>query len=434
MDADHRARGAAEGGGAGRTTATTILDISAAWRPSTTRACSGSRSTVESPPTTTSTRLHVRHQSALPGRTAPNVGASAASRSATDNTWAPRRRSWARASPGPARRRRTPSMHPVRPQRAHDRHGAFGPRRDAVDRVGRRGELGDRRPQRAARLQRAEPPGKIMHVDRDGRASAATPSARRTPTSPTSARSSSRRAAQPVPLHAAPRRRARARRRRLEHLRGVRADPRTRAARTSGGRATRALHHTAGYSGRAECPRSTPRRARRRRRAPDYEYTHVAPARSWAARSTPAAQYPAALQGLDLPRRLRHGRRAPRAARRLREAHERRRLCQRARRARRSRSGPDRRSGHRQLRHRRAGHRLGQGDRYTAGNTPPSAVASGTPSNGAPPLAVSFSSAGSSDADGDPLGYSGTSATARPCPPRRTPATPTPRPAPTPRR
>jgi glucose/arabinose dehydrogenase/PKD repeat protein len=43
--------------------------------------------------------------------------------------------------------------------------------------------------------------------------------------------------------------------------------------------------------------------------------------------------------------------------------------------------------------------------RYTAGNTPPTAVAAGTPSNGAPPLAVSFSSAGSSDADGDPLGF-----------------------------
>ena len=43
--------------------------------------------------------------------------------------------------------------------------------------------------------------------------------------------------------------------------------------------------------------------------------------------------------------------------------------------------------------------------RFTTGNTPPTAVATGTPANGAPPLAVSFSSAGSSDADGDPLGF-----------------------------
>ncbi|HEX8820849.1 MAG TPA: PQQ-dependent sugar dehydrogenase [Archangium sp.] len=43
--------------------------------------------------------------------------------------------------------------------------------------------------------------------------------------------------------------------------------------------------------------------------------------------------------------------------------------------------------------------------RYTAGNTPPTAVASATPSNGYPPLVVRFSSAGSSDPDGDVLGY-----------------------------
>ncbi len=43
--------------------------------------------------------------------------------------------------------------------------------------------------------------------------------------------------------------------------------------------------------------------------------------------------------------------------------------------------------------------------RYTAGNTPPTALASGTPSSGLPPLAVSFSSAGSNDPDGDALTY-----------------------------
>ncbi|WP_244227351.1 PQQ-dependent sugar dehydrogenase [Corallococcus aberystwythensis] len=43
--------------------------------------------------------------------------------------------------------------------------------------------------------------------------------------------------------------------------------------------------------------------------------------------------------------------------------------------------------------------------RYTEGNTPPVAVASATPRRGAPPLLVRFSSAGSSDADGDALQY-----------------------------
>ena len=43
--------------------------------------------------------------------------------------------------------------------------------------------------------------------------------------------------------------------------------------------------------------------------------------------------------------------------------------------------------------------------RYTAGNTPPVAVASATPREGAPPLLVRFSSAGSTDADGDALQY-----------------------------
>jgi len=44
--------------------------------------------------------------------------------------------------------------------------------------------------------------------------------------------------------------------------------------------------------------------------------------------------------------------------------------------------------------------------RYTEGNTPPVAVASATPIEGAPPLSVSFSSAGSNDPDGDALQYS----------------------------
>jgi glucose/arabinose dehydrogenase len=42
---------------------------------------------------------------------------------------------------------------------------------------------------------------------------------------------------------------------------------------------------------------------------------------------------------------------------------------------------------------------------YTAGNTPPIAVASATPSNGLAPLNVQFSSAGTRDPDGDPLTY-----------------------------
>src|SRR5690242_1710914 len=43
--------------------------------------------------------------------------------------------------------------------------------------------------------------------------------------------------------------------------------------------------------------------------------------------------------------------------------------------------------------------------RYTAGNTPPTAVASATPLEGYPPLLVGFSSAGSGDPDGDVLQY-----------------------------
>ncbi|WP_343073359.1 PQQ-dependent sugar dehydrogenase [Pyxidicoccus fallax] len=43
--------------------------------------------------------------------------------------------------------------------------------------------------------------------------------------------------------------------------------------------------------------------------------------------------------------------------------------------------------------------------RYTAGNTPPTAMASATPSQGDVPLHVRFSSAGSNDPDGDPLQY-----------------------------
>ncbi|HZI13954.1 MAG TPA: PQQ-dependent sugar dehydrogenase [Myxococcus sp.] len=43
--------------------------------------------------------------------------------------------------------------------------------------------------------------------------------------------------------------------------------------------------------------------------------------------------------------------------------------------------------------------------RYTAGNTPPIAVASAAPRDGVPPLLVRFSSAGSNDPDGDALQY-----------------------------
>ncbi|WP_375765009.1 PQQ-dependent sugar dehydrogenase [Archangium gephyra] len=43
--------------------------------------------------------------------------------------------------------------------------------------------------------------------------------------------------------------------------------------------------------------------------------------------------------------------------------------------------------------------------RYTAGNTPPTAVASAAPREGYPPLLVRFSSAGSQDPDGDVLQY-----------------------------
>src|ERR687895_1772645 len=42
---------------------------------------------------------------------------------------------------------------------------------------------------------------------------------------------------------------------------------------------------------------------------------------------------------------------------------------------------------------------------YTASNQPPVAVADATPRSGPAPLTVNFSSAGSSDPDGDPLGY-----------------------------
>ncbi len=43
--------------------------------------------------------------------------------------------------------------------------------------------------------------------------------------------------------------------------------------------------------------------------------------------------------------------------------------------------------------------------RYTGANSPPTAVASATPTNGSAPLSVRFSSAGSSDAEGDSLSY-----------------------------
>jgi glucose/arabinose dehydrogenase len=43
--------------------------------------------------------------------------------------------------------------------------------------------------------------------------------------------------------------------------------------------------------------------------------------------------------------------------------------------------------------------------RYTAGNTPPTAVASATPRSGYPPLLVRFSGAGSTDPDGDALTF-----------------------------
>ena len=43
--------------------------------------------------------------------------------------------------------------------------------------------------------------------------------------------------------------------------------------------------------------------------------------------------------------------------------------------------------------------------RYTAGNTPPVAVASGTPTSGLAPLTVQFSSTGSNDPDGDPITF-----------------------------
>jgi glucose/arabinose dehydrogenase len=44
--------------------------------------------------------------------------------------------------------------------------------------------------------------------------------------------------------------------------------------------------------------------------------------------------------------------------------------------------------------------------RYTGGNSPPTAVASATPTNGSAPLSVRFSSSGSGDVEGDPLSYS----------------------------
>ena len=44
--------------------------------------------------------------------------------------------------------------------------------------------------------------------------------------------------------------------------------------------------------------------------------------------------------------------------------------------------------------------------RYTSGNTPPTAVASASPTSGVAPLSVQFSSSGSSDPDGNTLTYS----------------------------
>ena len=42
---------------------------------------------------------------------------------------------------------------------------------------------------------------------------------------------------------------------------------------------------------------------------------------------------------------------------------------------------------------------------FTAGNTPPTAVAGATPTAGLAPLTVTFSSAGSNDPDGDPITF-----------------------------
>ena len=68
--------------------------------------------------------------------------------------------------------------------------------------------------------------------------------------------------------------------------------------------------------------------------------------------------------------------------------------------------GAERRPGLHRLRRRLAGHRRGEARRVLAGQRARrTANAAATPTSGAAPLAVQFSSAGSSDPDGDPLTY-----------------------------
>ncbi|HEX5922362.1 MAG TPA: LamG-like jellyroll fold domain-containing protein [Baekduia sp.] len=167
-----------------------------------------------------------------------------------------------------------------------------------------------------------------------------------------------------------------------------------------------ALHHTAGFSSRSEC---TAEYAKEGTAAadvpPDYEYTHVSQAAVVGGPEYTAAQYPAAYRGSiflgdyatgDVRRALLDA--SGKVSSVVGFAS--------------GLAGPvDLEAGP-------TGNLVivnfgtgapGTGSvkeiRFTTGNTPPTAVANGTPSSGAPPLAVSFSSAGSSDADGDPLGY-----------------------------
>ena len=69
---------------------------------------------------------------------------------------------------------------------------------------------------------------------------------------------------------------------------------------------------------------------------------------------------------------------------------------------------------------------------YIAGDRAPIAEASADPTSGAAPLAVTFSSAGSRDPDGQ-AAHLRLEVRRRQTPPRRTRPTPTPRPATTPR-